>query len=187
MHMEAGATPFEILRSLWAEAGGEARALEDVQLTGREPALPSSFRVGAIAQATIAASALAAQQVWRQRTGRRQSVSVEARHAAIEFRSERYQRIDERPPAPVWDKIAGVYATGDARKVRLHTNFPHHRDGMLKLLGVAYERAAVAEALKAWHGQAFESAVAEAGLVATMMRTPAEWAAHPQGRAVAGL
>jgi len=187
MHSQNDATPSDILASLWAAAGGEARALDDVQLTGREPALPSSFRVGAIAQATIAASALAAQQVWRQRTGRRQSVSVDMRHAAVEFRSERYQRIGERPPARIWDKIAGVYETGDARKVRLHTNFPHHRDGMLKLLGAAYERAAVADALKAWQGQAFESAAAEAGLVATMLRTPAEWAAHPQGRAVAGL
>ena len=40
-------------------------------------------------------------------------------------------------------KIAGVYATGDGRKVRLHTNFPHHRDGILKLLGCAYDREAV--------------------------------------------
>ena len=69
------------------------------------------------------------------------------RHAAIEFRSERYMRIAGKPPGPVWDKIAGVYRTGDGRYVRLHTNFPHHRDGMLKLLGCAYEREAVQAAL----------------------------------------
>ena len=28
----------------------------------------------------------------------------------------------------------------DGRFVRLHTNFPHHRDGMLKLLGAEYTR-----------------------------------------------
>jgi hypothetical protein len=38
-----------------------------------------------------------------------------------------------------------------------------------------------------WEAGKFESAVAEAGLVATMMRSPAEWAAHPQGQAVAKL
>ena len=56
-------------------------------------------------------------------------------------------RIDGKPPGPAWDKIAGVYRTGDGRTVRLHTNFPHHRDGILKLLGCAYEREAVQAAL----------------------------------------
>ena len=56
-------------------------------------------------------------------------------------------RLAGKPPGPAWDKIAGVYRTGDGRNVRLHTNFPHHRDGMLKLLGCAYEREAVQAAL----------------------------------------
>jgi hypothetical protein len=38
-----------------------------------------------------------------------------------------------------------------------------------------------------WQAEPFETAAAEAGLVATMMRSPAEWAAHPQARAVARL
>jgi crotonobetainyl-CoA:carnitine CoA-transferase CaiB-like acyl-CoA transferase len=109
------------------------------------------------------------------------------RQAAIEFRSERYMRLDGKPPGPAWDKIAGVYRTGDGRCVRLHTNFPHHRDGMLRLLGCAYEREAAAAALLEWQAEPFETAAAEAGLVATMLRSQAEWAAHPQGRAVAAL
>ena len=48
------------------------------------------------------------------------------RQAAIEFRSERYARLDGKPPGPAWDTIAGVYRTGDGGHVRLHTNFPHH-------------------------------------------------------------
>ena len=96
-------------------------------------------------------------------------------------------RLDGKPPGPTWDKIAGVYRTGDGRHVRLHTNFPHHRDGMLKLLGCAYEREAVQAALAKWEGEKFETAAADAKLVATMMRSPAEWAAHPQGEAVAQL
>jgi len=185
--MRPDAPAMEILAELWAHAGGDRQALDDVALRGREPALPSSFRVGAIAQATIAAAGLAAAELWRQRGGRRQSLRVDMRHAAVEFRSERYMRLADKPPEPTWDKIAGVYDTGDGRKVRLHTNFPHHRDGILKLLGVAYDRDAVAAALRQWQAEPFEAAVAEAGLVATMLRAPAEWAEHPQGRAVAGL
>jgi crotonobetainyl-CoA:carnitine CoA-transferase CaiB-like acyl-CoA transferase len=179
--------PAQILADLWTAAGGEPDALSRVTLTGSEPALPSSFRVGAAAQATIAAAGLAATEIWRSRTGRAQSVGVDMRHAAVEFRSERHMRVDGKPPGPTWDKIAGVYRTGDGRQVRLHTNFPHHRDGMLKLLGCAYERAAVQAALDKWDGLKFETAAAEAGLVATLFRTTAEWLAHPQGRAVAGL
>lgn len=116
-----------------------------------------------------------------------QTVAVDMRHAAVEFRSERYMRIDGKPPGPAWDKIAGIYDTGDGRKVRLHTNFPHHRDGILKLLGCDYTREAVQAVLMKWEGEKFETAAAEARLVATKMRSPSEWAAHPQGQAVARL
>jgi crotonobetainyl-CoA:carnitine CoA-transferase CaiB-like acyl-CoA transferase len=182
-----GVSPRDDLNELWIASGGDPAALTRVELSGADPALPSSFRVGTLAQTSIAAVALAAAEVWRQRTKRAQTVTVDMRHAAIEFRSERYMRFDGKPPGPGWDKIAGVYRTGDGRTVRLHTNFPHHRDGMLKLFACNYEREAVQAALMRWEGEAFETAAAAAGLVATMMRSPAEWAAHPQGQAVASL
>jgi len=181
------APPKTVLGDLWLAAGGGPAALANVDITGADPALPSSFRVGTAAQAAIAAAGLAAAEIWRQRTGRSQRVAVDMRHAAIEFRSERYMRVGGKPPGPAWDKIAGVYATGDGRKVRLHTNFPHHRDGVLKLLGCAYEREAVQAALLKREAEPFEAAAAEAKLIATMLRSAAEWAAHPQGRAVAAL
>lgn len=179
--------PSDALADIWRTIGGDHAALARVKLSGTEPALPSSFRTGTIAQATIAASALAASEVDRVRNSRAQQVSVDMRHAVAEFISERLYTIDGKPPPATWDKIAGTYQTGDGRWVRLHTNFPHHRAGILDMLGVPYEREAVADALKSWRGQDYEDEVARRGLVGTMMRTPAEWAAHPQGMAVAGL
>jgi crotonobetainyl-CoA:carnitine CoA-transferase CaiB-like acyl-CoA transferase len=179
--------PSEALADIWREIGGDETALSRVRLTGAEPALPSSFRTGTVAQATIAASALAASEIDRARNGRAQQVSVDMRHATAEFISERLYTIDGKPPPPTWDKIAGTYQTGDGRWVRLHTNFPHHREGILDMLRVPYERQQVAAALRDWTGQAYEDEVARRGLVGTMMRSPAEWAAHPQGIAVAGL
>jgi crotonobetainyl-CoA:carnitine CoA-transferase CaiB-like acyl-CoA transferase len=177
----------QALAALWRDAGHRDAALAEVTLTGNEPALPSSFAVGTAAQTTIAASALAAAELWRLRAGRQQHVAVEMRDAGIEFRSERYMRLDGKPPEELWDKIAGLYRCGDGRWVRLHTNFPHHRDGVLKLLGCDYTREAVKTALNGWEGEKFETAAAKAGLVVTMTRSFAEWDAHPQGRAVAGL
>ena len=89
--------------------------------------------------------------------------------------------------AEAWDRIAGAYPCGDGGWVRLHTNFAHHRDGVLKLLACAYEKAAVSQALLGWQAEAFETAAADAGLVVTAQRSFEAWDAHPQGRAVASL
>jgi len=187
MPLHAPISPSEALAGLWRLLGQPEVALSRVALTGAEPVLPSSFAVGTAAQASIAASALAAAELDRVRTGREQSVSVDMRHAAVEFRSERYLRVDGGPAPELWDSIAGTYRCGDGRWVRLHTNFPHHREGVLAILGCAGERAAVAEALKGWKAEDFEQRAAEARLVVTAMRSFAEWDAHPQGQAVAVL
>jgi crotonobetainyl-CoA:carnitine CoA-transferase CaiB-like acyl-CoA transferase len=161
-----------------------AGALDAVELTGRDPILPSSFAVGTAAQSSIAASALAAAAIGLLRGGPRQRVSVDMRHAAVEFRSERYLKVNGKPPGDPWDRIAGTYRCGDSGWVRLHTNFPHHRDGVLRLLGCDYERAAVARALQDWTAQAVEDALAEGGLVGSRMRSFAEWEAHPHSHAL---
>ncbi|AMP36078.1 CoA transferase [Ralstonia solanacearum] len=186
-HSAQVTTPAQALAHIWRTLGQPDEALSRVTLTGAEPALPSSFAVGTLAQSTIAAAALGAAHVDTLRTGRRQAVSVDMHHAALEFRSERYFRVNgELPPEP-WDKIAGLYGCGDGRWVRLHTNFPHHRDGVLRLLGCTHDREAVARALAGWSALDFEDAAAAAGLVVTAARTLDEWDRHPQGEAVAGL
>ena len=177
----------KVLADLWRAGGHSGAALDAVTLTGSEPVLPSSFAVGTMAQATVAASALAAAELWRLRTGRQQAVSVDMRDAAIEFRSDHYLLVDGQPPPEHRDRTVGLYRCGDGRWVRLHTNMPHHRAGTLKLLKAEYDRAAVQRALDGWEAFQLEDAAAEAGLVITATRSFAEWDAHPQGRAVAGL
>jgi crotonobetainyl-CoA:carnitine CoA-transferase CaiB-like acyl-CoA transferase len=180
-------SPREILEAIWTDAGGDAAALARVRLTGEEPQLPSSFRVGAAAQASIAAAGLAAAEIWRLRGGETQDVSVDMRHAVAECRSERYLRVDDKPPPPAWDAIAGVYKTGDGRFVRCHTNFPHHREAVCKVLDCKAERDAVQAALLRWSGEEFETAAYAAGGVVALMRSYDEWSALPQARALAEL
>ena len=180
-------TPREILADLWASAGGEPAALEAVTLTGEEPQLPSSFRVAVAAQASIAASGLAAAQIWQLRSGQSQGVAVDMRHAVVECRSERYLRVNGKPPPPAWDAIAGVYRTGDRRFVRLHTNFPHHRAAVCKVLDCKAERDEVQAALLRWEAEAFETAAYAAGGVVAMMRAYEEWSALPHAKALAAL
>src|SRR5580692_7510159 len=65
-------SPHDILAGLWKLTDGEPAALDSVKLTGEEPVLPSSFRVAAAAQVPIAASALAAAEIWKLRGGEAQ-------------------------------------------------------------------------------------------------------------------
>src|SRR5436190_1125240 len=180
-------SPSEILADLWTLAGGELSALDAVALTGEEPQLPSSFRVAAAAQASIAAAGLAAAQVWKLRSGQSQDVAVDIRHAVVECRSERYLRVDGKPPPPAWDAIAGIYKTRDNGFVRLHTNFPHHRDAVCKVLNCRPERDAVQAALMQWDGEAFETAAYAGGCVVAFMRAHEQWSATPHAKALAGL
>ena len=172
------------LASLWQSAGLPADALQRVQLSGADPILPSSFAVGIAAQASIAAAALAACEFGHLRGQARQHVGVDMVHAALECSA--WFSVDGRTP-DAWDKFSGVYRCAD-RWVRVHSNFAHHRDGVLRLLDLepgAVERADVQQALASWRALDFEQAAAGRGLVVAAVRSFEEWDAHPQGRVVA--
>jgi crotonobetainyl-CoA:carnitine CoA-transferase CaiB-like acyl-CoA transferase len=180
-------SPSGILADLWTSVGGDHSALDAVALTGEEPQLPSSFRVAAAAQASIAAAGLAAAQIWKLRSGQSQDIAVDMRHAVVECRSERYLRVDGKPPPPAWDAIAGIYKTRDQRFVRLHTNFRHHRDAVCKVLNCKPERDEVQAALMQWDGEAFETAAYASGCVVALMRSRDEWSDLPHAKALAAL
>ncbi|MDQ8732560.1 CoA transferase [Bradyrhizobium sp. LHD-71] len=176
----------DILKDLWALAGGDPSALDAVKLTGAAPLLPSSFAVDTAAQVTIAAAGLAAAEIWKQRSGEKQNVSVDLEHAVVECRSERYLRVAGKPPPPTWDAIAGIYKVRDGF-VRLHTNFRHHRDNVCKVLNCEPERDKVQAALNNWDGEDFETRAYAGGCVVSFMRSHEVWSKHPHARALAEL
>lgn len=179
--------PASALQSIWTQAECDPAALGTLRFAGADLQLPSIFRVGTIAAATIAAQALAASEIWRLRSGRTQQIEVAMRRALAMFRSERYLTVDGKPPADPWSPIAGYYRAGDGRWIQLHTNFPHHRDGVLRVLGCANERDAVAAAIARWNAGELDTRLADEGLCAALIRTPEEWHAHPQAAAIAAL
>jgi crotonobetainyl-CoA:carnitine CoA-transferase CaiB-like acyl-CoA transferase len=179
--------PRAILADIWTSIGGNLSSLDMVTLTGDEPMVPSSFRVAAAAQVTIAAAGLAAAEIWKLRGGQAQDVAVDMRHAVAECRSERYLRVDGKPPPPAWDALAGIYRLASGQFVRLHTNFPHHRQAVCNVLNCKPEREAVQAALMGWDGEAFETAAYAAGGVVSLMRSHEEWSALPQATALAEL
>lgn len=174
----------DTLASVWSGAGLPPDQLSNVILSGDDPVLPSSFAVARAAQASIGAAGLAAAMLWHLRSGQSQAVRVDARDAAIEFRSDRYLEVDGRPRGEDWDPISGLHRARDGW-VRLHANFPHHRDGLLRLLGTPHDRDAVSAALVLdWDAIPFETAATEAGLAVAALRDRATWLASAPGMAV---
>ena len=160
----------DILGKLWADAGLPAEALGCAHLTGSEPVFPSSFAVGAAAQSTIAAAALAACELGHLRGAPRQQVAVDMTHAAVECTG--WFSIDDVSPDP-WDAFSGLYRCADGH-VRVHANYAHHRDGALALLGLdpsKAQRADAEQALRDWRALDFEQAAAKRGLVVAALRS----------------
>jgi hypothetical protein len=158
-----------------------ASALDAVHFGGAG-ALPSYFAVTDLAAASVGVAGLALRQLTIALGGDAGPVTVDRRLASLWFGWSIHPIGWERPPP--WDAVAGDYPTADGW-IRLHTNASHHRDAALAVLGCAADRDAVARAVAGWRGEQLEAAVVGNGGCAAMMRSAAEWRAHPQGVAVA--
>lgn len=174
------------LNHIWQLAGRPLSDLERVRIhhTG---SLPSRYCVGSLASATIAAQAAAAAGIWQLRTGQHQQIEVDQRRALAMFRGERYLRLNGQPVVDDLSPLFGYYPVANGHWVQLHTNFPHHRDGVLRILACEPTREAVAAALLRWSGEQLETQLAQAGLVGSAIRTPIQWQAHAHAAALANL
>lgn len=167
------------MTGLWGELD-----LPEAVVTGVETVLPGPFRVAHAAAQSVAAATLAAGELLRLKGIDPGTVSVDLRHAAAAFRSERYLRVNGSSPGDVWAGLSGDYRAADGW-VRLHCNYPHHGDAVCRALGVPGDRDAVAAVVsrrRAWDVQ--EVVIAEGGAAAAM-RSRDEWLGGEQGQAVA--
>jgi len=176
----------EALADVWSLGGLEPRLVDDVELSGSEEYLPSVYRVGAAAVASTAAATLAAREVLRLR-GRVGAAAIDARHASLAFRSERYLTVDGRPPSSPWSPLSGYYRTLGGGWIQLHCNFEHHAAGVLAELSCAADRSAVEAAILERDRFQLEDALAARKMCAAAFRSPAEWAEHLQSAAVKAL
>lgn len=156
--------------------------LPQTPLTSTEAgALPSTFAVTDLASASIGAAAQAVAQLLLQQTGHLPGITVDRRLASFWFSSS--LRPDGWQVPPLWDPVAGDYASADGW-IRLHTNAPHHRAAAERVLGPAADRAAMALKVATWNAGELEQAIVDANGCAAQMRTWQAWQAHPQGLAV---
>lgn len=173
----------------WAALGGDPALTERITRSGPSGPpglLPSRLPVLPLARATVAVCALAAAELTARRNGGPlPAVRVDDVAVATAFLSERHLRVDGRAPSS-FAPLSRFWPTADGW-VRTHANYPHHRARLLRALNLP-ENAGVPEAGAELAGRSAaetEETVYAAGGLAVAVRTPAQWAAHPQGAAVA--
>lgn len=179
-------TPMAGTRAAWAALGGDPAHLSRVTPVVRDGALPAKLPVRELARGCVGACALAAAELAAARTGQAvPAVRVDDGAVAAAFTSERHLLVDGRAPV-TFAPLSRFWRTGDGW-VRTHANYPHHREALLAALGLsdAVSVDAVAARLAERSSLDVEDSVYAAGGLAVALRTPQEWAAHPQGVAVA--
>ena len=176
------------LSTLTSIAGWDEQRISEVEFTGgTDPILPTPFRIGDTAAASLAAVGLAVSDLWKIRTGRGQDVGVDVRQATASMRSSRYMTKDGKSIAAERHTLMGVYPAKNGRWSYLHCNFPNHRDAALSVLGVKEDAEAVRQAVSRWDALELEEAIITARGAGGMVRSMDEWAQHPQSAAVASL
>ena len=185
--------PEDVERAV-ALAGLTLPAGIDHEVVGADPLLPSPHHLGEGAAVARLLTGLAAADLWRLRTGRAQRVTVDAAHAAAALWSAFRVRYHDEAKKPTMDRaainlrLAQIFATRDGRHIQLHPSF-NDRAAVLDELGVADDatRETIAAAVARRDAFELEAALVERRLCGGVVLTKDEWAAHPQGRAIAGL
>ena len=176
------------LRTILAVAGWPDERAREVEITGgTDPILPTPFRIGETSAAALAAVGLAVSDLWKLRTGRPQTIALDARQATASLRSGHYLKMDGAHVSTERNTIMGVYPAKNGRWSYLHCNFPNHRAAALSVLGVPEDREAVCKAVAQWDALELEEAIIAAKGAGGMVRTMDEWAKHPQAAAIASL
>jgi crotonobetainyl-CoA:carnitine CoA-transferase CaiB-like acyl-CoA transferase len=178
----------DALRTILPIAGWPEERARTVEFTGgADPVLPTPFRIGAAGAAALAATGLAAADLWELCTGRRQQVGVDLRQAAASLRSGHYLQVNGAKVRNERNPVMGMYPAKNGRWSYVHANFPNHRAAALRVLDCAENREAVRQAVAKWDALELEEAIIAAGGAGGMVRSMAEWAQHPQAAAIASL
>lgn len=178
----------DALSTLISIAGWSEWRTDEVEFSGdADPILPTPFRIGETAAASLAAVGLAVSDIWKLRTGRRQEIGVNIRQATASLRSSLYMMMDGKSIAAERHPLMGVYPAKNGSWSYLHCNFPNHRKAALSVLRVEEDNAAVQKAVSKWNALELEEAIIAAGGAGGMVRSMDEWAQHPQAAAVASL
>jgi hypothetical protein len=163
----------------------------NLRLRGRDPVVPSRYPVGLASASALAAQAVGIIEIWKQRGGHDQTVTIDLRRAAVPgLRTISHTRRGGRRLQVPWpaSERQVFFPTKDGRLIYLmrHAVYYEHLSKLLSFLEASPDSAAIARAVSRWNSAALEEALAERGLMGTIVRTYDEWRASPQGQYLEG-
>ncbi|MFD7666017.1 CoA transferase [Streptomyces sp. NPDC059788] len=177
---------------LMALRDGPRPAAGEVTITGSDPLFASPFRIGGTLADALAARAVAANDLWQLRTGRRQRIAVDVRAAAatalggedmtlVRGADGAYRPAPLSPDVEHMVSLTQPWQTADDRWFLPHFNLAHLERRVLEVLHCDPTPASVRAAVRRWKADDLEEAVAAAEACGGVVRMPEEWRAHPHG------
>ena len=163
-----------------ADAGGR------IDITGADPVVPSTLRLGGAAGVALLAKSVAVAALHRARGGQGQDLAVDLRvtpHRLCPFYDRRWELLNGFPPAAPATAGTGFgfrfQRTRDDRWVMPLNPYPAMSVAAQRLLGVPDDKEAVARAVARWDAAELEEAAVAAGVVCPVLRTTTELLAEP--------
>ena len=185
-----------------------------ITFTGSDPLIHSRFRIATSMALPAMAAGVGAAAIWKERTGQSQDVKIDLREAlygvnpliTLIMRHRMaagalpaddpvgkgfsfYPTINDRwlqAPIGLGNPMSFVaFETKDGRFANITGAYPHLYDRALNLLKASPNRESIVAAVKTWTAADLDQAMLENRVVGGIHRTTAEWAAHPEGRALA--
>ncbi|MEV5544380.1 hypothetical protein AB0L13_47100 [Saccharopolyspora shandongensis] len=157
----------------------------EVTISGSDPLFASPFRIGGTLADALATRAVAANDLWELRTGRRQKIAVDVRAAAATALGGEDMTLirgadGKHRPAPLSPDVEHMvsltqpWQTADDRWFLPHFNLPHLERRVLDVLRCEPTPASVQAAVRQWKADDLEDAIAAANACGGVVRTPEE-------------
>nr|WP_042177872.1 CoA transferase [Kibdelosporangium sp. MJ126-NF4]CEL12824.1 CAIB/BAIF family protein [Kibdelosporangium sp. MJ126-NF4]CTQ98510.1 CAIB/BAIF family protein [Kibdelosporangium sp. MJ126-NF4] len=164
----------------------------EVAISGSDPLFASPFPIGATLADALAARAVAANDLWEMRTGRRQKIEVDVRAAAatalggedmtlVRDAAGQYRPAPLSPDVERMVSLTQPWQTADNRWFVPHFNLPHLERRVLDVLRCEATPASIEAAVRTWKADDLEDAIAAADACGGVVRAPQEWLTHPHG------
>lgn len=144
----------------------------------------------------LAARAVAANDLWELKTGRRQRISIDSEAAAAlcslgtpmtqkRDANGKYVAIKNATNFSQMVAVTQPWECRDGRWFLPHFNLPNLEKKVLDVLKCEKTPASVAAAVKRWNAADLDRAIAAAGACGGIVYTPEEWLQTPQGKYLA--
>src|SRR6266403_1284247 len=176
--------PHSELTQILAAVGLEPSACGGfVAFHGRDPVIKSPWPLATMAGVALMAKAVAIADVWRHRTGRGQSLSLDLRqapHRLCPFYDQKWELLNGFAPAAPNDPTnpfmpSHMYPTRDGRWIQLLNIYPKAKTHALAFFGSPDNHQAISQVTRKWNAFELEEEANRAGLQATVIRSAEEF------------